>query len=166
MEKKITVGQRAADLLKSYKDNTHTAYDQMKEQLSEYDKSLYECYEKNKNTYKGKFFIVVLTRGEKTMVNVLRHQFFTRHTCPTPDYDQTVYRCDKTTYIPEFIWTIPCQERCQMMHDCASQVPPEEYCLLKFVQDFYDGTLLKKAMQLNNEEFDTGKIIITENTNG
>jgi len=162
---KLTVGEKAAELLKNYKDNTHSAYEQMREQLSEYDKSLYECYEKNKNTYKDKFYIVVLTRAEKTMVNVIRNQFFTRHTCPTPEYDQTVYKCDKTTYIPQFLWTIPCEERCQMMFDCAAQVPPEEYCLLKFVQEFYDGTLLNLALRLNNEEFETGKIIITENSN-
>lgn len=165
MEKKPTVGELSAKLLKNVSDNKHTAYEQMREQLTDYEKSIYECYHANRNTYKDVFYIVVLTRGDKSMKNVLRNQFFARHTCPIPDYDQTVYRCNKLTYIPQFLWTVPCQDRCQMMYECASQVPPEEYCLLKYVMEFYDGTLLKLAMQLNNEEFETGQIIITENSN-
>ena len=38
------------------------------------------------------FFIVVLTKRERLLINVVRNYFFYRRTCPTPNYDQAVYQ--------------------------------------------------------------------------
>jgi hypothetical protein len=102
----------------------------------------------------------VLTRGDKLLKNVIRHQFFARNSCPTPEYDQTVYQCHKDWQEPKFMWVLPCIGYCEQMRDNSTEVPEEEWALLRFVLDFYDGTLLKLAKTLNNEKEDSGFLVL------
>jgi hypothetical protein len=159
MEKKEKVGKIAVDLL-AKADDKHTVGEQMREQLSEYDQDLYVCFEINKKKYDSRFYIVVLTRSVPNLPNILRHQFFARRTCPTPGYDQCVYQCHKDWPEPKFVWVIPSKEYSEHMHNNRDMVPLEEYELLRFVLDYYDGTLLKLCKLLNNEKEDTGQLIL------
>lgn len=157
--KKKTVGQWSKELLEK-SDDKHTIEDQMREQLSDYDKELYLCFDNNKNKYKGIFYLVVLTRADKLLKNVLRHQYFTRISCPTPQYDQTVYQCHKDWTEPKFIWTLPNKEYAAYMLKYKEYIHPEEYRLLQYVSDHADGTLLKVVKRLNNEKDEKGFLIL------
>jgi hypothetical protein len=95
------------------------------------------------------------------MQNVLRHYYYYRLSCPTPDYDQTVYKFTRATEIIEFIWVIPSRETCFTLKENASQVVPAEYGLLEFVLKFADGTLFKLAKSLNGEADDSA-LLATE----
>lgn len=161
MEKRETVGKLSIDLL-AKADDKHTAGEQMSEQLSEYDKNLYECFDNNKHKYTGIFYIVVVTRGDRLLKNVIRHQFFSRNSCPTPEYDQAVYQCHKDWLEPRFMWVIPCMEYAEHLKNNVPLVPLEEAELLRFVLDFYDGTLLKLVKKLNNETDGIGQLILGE----
>ena len=93
------------------------------------------------------------------MQNVLRHYYFSRHSCPTPDYDQTVYQYHREKEDIEFLWVIPSKEACLTFMEQASSIAPEEWGLLHYVLKFADGTLFKLAKQLNNEKLETSEII-------
>lgn len=151
-DKKKTMGVIALDLAKSAHDNTHNAHDQMEESLTDWDKNIFECVDRFKAQFPFDFYIVVVTKKERLLENVLRNFFTGRISCPTPDYDQTVYRFDRKKDILEFLWVIPSKDTCLHLREHALQVPLEERQLLQFVLDFADGSLFRKAKELNGEE--------------
>ena len=85
-----TVGRVATDLMKKQPD-TLSPIEQMRENLTDYEKNVYECIATHRKVFPGVFYIVVLTKRERLLNNVIRNYFLARLSCPTPDYDQTVY---------------------------------------------------------------------------
>lgn len=146
-----TIGKISSDLIIKEPDSRNPV-ELEQEMHKDYDKHIYECIETNKKTYHGNFYVVVIVKKEPLMQNVLRNYFFGRGTCPMPDYDQTVYFYNAAEEHVEFIWVIPSKDTCLYMKEHALQIPFEEHELLKFVLDFSDGTLYKKARHLNGEE--------------
>ena len=158
-ESRDTVGKLSTDLLKSFYDNDHTAEDQMREQLMDYDRNIHECVDVHKKNFAGDFFVVVLTKKERLMQNVLRHYFLARLSCPTPEWDQTVYKYIRSADEIKFMWTIPSKDTCETMMKYPNLVDKEEQDLLNFVVNYYDGTLFKLAKRLNNEEAETPLLV-------
>jgi len=153
-----TVGKVSSDLLPQQVDNTHSADEQMREQLQDYDKNLFECALKFKqqiNEGYDHFFLVVLTKKERLMQNVIRNYFAARYSCPTPEYDQTVYIYNTKEDSIYFLWTIPAKDICQYLYENRMRVDPSERELVEFVMHFYDGTLLDLSKKLNNEKEDS-----------
>lgn len=145
-----TVGKISLDLSQKPLETTDPV-EQMREQLSEYDQNIFECIAASLSKYPKDFYIVVITKKERLLENVLRHYFFSRLTCPTPDYDQTVYRYERSSDMLEYLWTIPSKHTCLQMLNNVLEVPLEQRDLLQFVMDFADETLFKKAQKLNGE---------------
>lgn len=152
--KRETVGKIASDLLKKEPDSL-SPIDNMREQLTDYEKNLYECVNRYKNVFPLDFFIIVITKKERLMPNVLRNYFYARMSCPTPDYDQTVYRYSHLKEEVEFLWVIPSQDTCHILKDNALQIDPSERELLDFVLKFSDGSLFTLAKKLNHEAEDS-----------
>jgi len=149
MNSRETVGKVAQDLI--IKDEKVTPTEQMMESLSDYDKNIYEAIDRGKKDFAGDFFVVVLTKREKLLPNVLRNYFTVRLSCPTPNYDQTVYQYIHKNDALEFLWTIPDRYICNFIKEHCMELPPEQKQLIQFVLDFADGTLMQKAMVLNKE---------------
>lgn len=154
-EKKPTLGKIAVELDQKSHQNTHTAYDQMLESLTDWDKNLFDCVSDFKSKHMDNFYVVVITKKERLLPNVLRNYFMARISCPTPDYDQTVYRYSLQDDIIDFIWTIPSKEACIHITNHAMQLMSEESQLVQFVLDFADGTLFKLSKKLNGEQLDS-----------
>jgi len=158
-KKKVTVGKVATDL--ALQDTVpQSAIEVEREVHKEYEQNFHECLEKGKKEYKRDFFIVVLTKKERLLPNVLRHYFLTRHTCPTPDYDQAVYKFHHEHNTFEFLWVLPDRNTCKMMLQDALYLPESQHDLLRFVVDFADGALMKMAKILNGEQ-ELSPLIIT-----
>ena len=151
MDKRETVGKLSTDLLKSAHTNDHSAHDQMREMLTDYEKNIHEAIISGTKQFKGDFFIVVLTKKEPLMPNVIRNYYFARKTCPTPQHEQVVYHYHSDTPDIEFLWVVPSLEACVTLYNEAAFAHPDERQLLQFVLDFRDGTLLHKAKELNDE---------------
>lgn len=117
----------------------------------DYLKNIWDCVERSKTTYGDQFYVTVLTKQEYLMPNVFRNYFFARRSCPTPNYDQSVFRYTVTDDKLEYIWTIPDRDTCYTLVNQALMVTGEEQELLNFVLQFKSGELAKLAMQLNNE---------------
>jgi hypothetical protein len=156
-ETRDTVGTIASDLLLKSPE-TDSPIEQMREQLTDYDKSLAECIDKALLTHPGDFYVVVISKKERLLENVLRCYFFSRKTCPTPEWDQTVYKYHRLSG-PEFLWVVPSKDTCELFMRSAPYIVLEERGLLNFVQQFTDGTLMKIAKSLNGEAPDSPLII-------
>lgn len=146
-----TVGKLSAELLQKDDNPDVTAGERMQEQLGEYEQLLLEAASRGKIEYADDFFIVATTRLYKYMPNALHMQFWPRVSCPTPHLDQIVYKYHRKDERIEFLWTIPDKDACKDLKLNAMNLDPSFKELLQFVLDFEDGTLDKKAMDLNGE---------------
>lgn len=156
-DRKETVGKIASDLLKKQPDSL-SPIENMREQLTDYEKNLFECVDRYKNILPFNFFVVVITKKEPLMPNVLRNYFYARISCPTPDYDQTVYQYLHKDEALNFLWVIPSRDTCLILKENALRVVPEERQLLDFVLSFSDGSLFKLAKKLNGEVEDSPRL--------
>lgn len=156
---KDTVGKLSSSLLPKQVDDTHNSHDQMLEQLSDYDKNIFDCVDANKKYFPSDFYVVVTIKRERLLTNVLRNYFLARHSCPTPEYDQVVYRYNHKDESITFLWVVPSKETCSFMITNALSIPKSEHDLLNFVSRFMNGDLLKEAKRLNREEPDSPLII-------
>lgn len=157
-EKRDTIGKLSSELLKQ-ESPTSSPIELEREMHTEYDKNLMECVDGAKKQYHQQFYVVVITKRERLMPNVFRNYFFARESCPTPDWDQAVYRYIKSADTIEFLWVIPSKQTCEYLKENALHVSPEEKGLLRFVLDFADGTLLRFCKKLNGEKQDSPLLI-------
>jgi len=151
---KETVGKISRDLQLKTPD-TDDPIELQREMHKDYVNNIIQCVNTHKPLFDGDFYIVVLTKKEKLMPNVLRNYFTARQSCPTPNYDQAVYKYHAKNEDLEFIWTIPSKDTCIYLKEHAMEVAPEERALRDFVLAFADGTLFRMAKKLNNEKTDS-----------
>ncbi len=145
------VGKIASDLLEK-KEGPIDVVEQRRAMQEKYIDNLIECAYSNKSVFTGDFFIVVETKTEPLIPNVARNYFFARQTCPTPTYDESVYRYIREDDKIEYLWTLPSKEACYYLRDHAVETHPEQRQLLLFVLSFFDGTLLQRCQELNHEQ--------------
>ena len=145
-----TVGAVSAELLQKTPD-TLSPIENMQEQLTDWDKNIFECLDNARKQYPGDFFIMVITKKEPLLKNVLRNYFIARQTCPTPGYDQAVYKYDHENQAVNFLWVVPSKDTVATLFFNKDRVVPEEWGLLQHVLNFMDGTLDKRCMKLNGE---------------
>lgn len=148
---KDTVGKIASDLMQK-EAPTRDPIELQREMHKDYVTHIHDAIFRGKQDFSGDFYIVVVTKKERLMENVIRNYFFPRRSCPTPEWDQTVYRYKRADDLIEFLWVVPSKDTCQLFKQNALQITPEEKELLGFVMDFTDGTLFKLAKKLNREK--------------
>ncbi len=151
MQKRDTVGKISWDLLAKADFLDHSAEEQMKEQLDTFEVEMLKAVDRGKQTFPDGFYVVVETKKEPKMKNVLRNYFIIRNSCPTPQYDNAVYRYHTQSEQLEFLWVLPSRQVYNMLKEHALEIPLEERQLLQFVLEDGDGTLLKKCKKLNGE---------------
>jgi hypothetical protein len=149
-----TVGKISRDLsLKTPDSKDPIALQQ--EMTQDYIKNLEEVALEFRKNHQGDFFVVGITKKEPLMQNVIRNYFAARQSCPSPDYDQAVYRYSAADEAIEFLWVIPSRDTCFMFKNNVLSIVPEERGLLQNVLDFADGTLFRRAKMYNNEQIDS-----------
>jgi hypothetical protein len=157
-ERKETVGKLARDLLLKQDNKGPTPTEQMREQLVEFEKNVELCLETHKKVFDGDFYVVVLTKKEKLMQNVIRNYFYGRLSCPTPNYDQVVYHYSRPDDALSLLWVIPDRKTAKYFRDYSSEVNPSQFELLSYVLKFADGTLFRLSKKLNGEKVDTPEL--------
>ena len=146
-----TVGKISWDLLAKSDILDHSADEQMREQLDTFENEMLATIERGKKLFPQDFYIVVETKKEPKMKNVIRNYFIIRKSCPTPQYDNAVYRYHAQSEQLEFLWVLPSRRVYNMLKEHALDIVPEERQLLQFVLEDADGTLLRRCRQLNGE---------------
>jgi hypothetical protein len=152
--KRDTVGKISSDLLQKQPESRDPIELQRKMQ-EDYIDHLKQCIETHKKIFPADFYIVVITKNEKLMPNVFRNYFSARISCPTPEYDQSVFKYHAKDEYVEYIWTVPSKDACIHLKENAQYVVKEEQQLLKFVLHFLDGTLDNVAKHMNGESIDS-----------
>lgn len=150
-KKRKTVGQVSMELARKTPD-TRDPIELEREIHKGYEQQISDCVEDCKKMFIGNFYVVVETKKERLLPNVIRNFIFGRTTCPTPSYDQTVYKYYRGPDRIDFLWVVPSKDTCQLLRDNALIVVEAERQLLNYVLDFYDNTLLRLAKRLNGEE--------------
>lgn len=108
----------------------------------------------------GSFFVQVLLKKEKLLENVLRAYFIPTSVCPTPTYDQTLFRYDHEKETATFVWAIPDRDTCETFKENVEKIVPEEQQLLLCVLKFYDGTYYRMMKEFNGEAMHLGAELI------
>ena len=117
-----TVGQIYLDTLK--KDERPLEAEELRQEMHKnYADHIAAAIAGGLKSFDGDFFIQVETKKERLMPNTIRNYFVTRQTCPTPWYDQTVYKYHRQHGTIEFIWVIPAKDICLDYREYALQVP-------------------------------------------
>jgi len=117
-----------------------------------YENQVRLAVERGEKDFDGDFYVVVLFKKERLMVNVVRQYFFPRKTCPRPEYDQVVYRYYRNSHSLKFLWVIPDKETCEVLPLHKHLLPEEQKEFLKYVLDFNSGKLDELADKLNLEK--------------
>lgn len=148
--KRETVGKISTDLL-AKEPESRDPIELQREMNKSYASELENCVLEFRKSNARDFYVSVLTKKERLMENVLRNYFFPLHACPTPTYDQAVYKYNHEDERIEFLWVIPSKDTCELFMANADQIVPEERDLLRFISSMYNGSLLQLARKLNNE---------------
>jgi hypothetical protein len=112
------------------------------------------------------FYVVMIIRIEKAFLQSkiihpvtgetewtapqTRTQIFSKATCPTPAYSQTVYQVDPDLNM-KLIWTLPDKQSCEFILEIQHKMPENEHFLLDCVQKFSRGYLGRLCNELNGE---------------
>lgn len=157
-KKKETVGKITSDnfLKTPYSDDP---IEIEREINKDYDEKLFKCVAETKKVFHGDFYIEGILKKEPILFKTLHHYFVGRASCPTPNYDQSVYRYNRLSEKIDFLWVIPDRGTCFYLRDHALEVVAEEKDLLNFILSFDDGDLLKLCKKFNGEAPDSTLII-------
>lgn len=156
-KKKETIGKTVYDLLQKTDilDKTVTSVDIRDEALKDYEENVLLAVKDGKKKFDSDFYVIVLLKRERVMNPVIRKYYFARESCPTPDYDQAVYRYNKELDSLDFLWVVPSKPACEQIYEETLLNPlnilPEEKELVNFVLSFYEGDLLAQSKRLNEE---------------
>lgn len=109
-----------------------------------FEEELMDCvhaYRKTRLEDVNPFYIVVLSKKERLMNNVVRRYFLGRESEPTPDYDQIVFRVDPKTQEVNFKWAIPDIESYHDMVMFGQNYPIDQQELVGFCRAMNENRL-------------------------
>ncbi len=136
-----TVGTEAVARL-SNPDTKQGIVDTEREINKDYFEQIEICIKRYPD-WRKPYYVIVHTKKEKLLQNVIRRSFFGRQSLPTPQWDQTVWRYYPSSSDLEFLWTLPDENTAMWMADHINEIHPEQHELLQFVLDCLDKKLYK-----------------------
>ena len=119
--------------------------------------------DKDKPYYDGKNFYVICVYKTEPFSGQPQFMFFSRQSCPTPIYQQIVYKYHRLSGGLEFLWTIPDLQLCREIRDSNYKKDNAGFNqLYEFVYLLDIGKLLEMAKRENNEDetIEQGALII------
>lgn len=118
-----------------------------------FEHNVLECLNRGRKEIHGSFYIVVVFKKERLLQNIIRQYFFFRKSCPTPDFDQLVYKYDFEGDKIDFIWVIPDKATCHALKNFGHELPLDQQPLVQYAKDFMSGELDKKCAHFNGEVY-------------
>ena len=155
-----TVGSQLLEISQRQMDKM-SVVDAWKVKEQDYIKNLIECAETNRKLFNGDFFIVTQLKNEKLLSHALptfREYFIAQKSCPTPNYDQNLYKYDSKKEEISYLWSIPDRETSHYLFENKLLVDQSERQLLDFVLKFQDGSLFRLMKELNGEKYDSPEL--------
>ena len=118
-----------------------------------YEEEVIVALERGKKEFDGDLFVIVLLQKFRVLKNAGRSFFFPRKSCPTPEYDQTVYQYFRKEDRLKFLWIVPNKQTVIDMCLIGNTLPPDQQELVQFARDFSSGALDRISAILNNEVY-------------
>ncbi len=120
--------------------------------LTEWDQNVLEVVQKTRAIEPTRhFYVCVTTKREYLAPNTIRNYFESKYACPTPQFEQVVYKIHTGGTNISLLWVIPNKDACIYLTLNALTVSPEERQLLEYVLRFNKGELDQLAQQENGE---------------
>ena len=123
--------------------------------LSDWDKIMLECYNLGRKGLPNRdFFIEILGKWERIYGSdrpKIRLYPFVRKSCPTPNYDHTVFKYNHKDDTIDYLWTLPDKDTYNWYLENANIVHPDRWELLKMILRDHEGDLLRQCKKLNGE---------------
>ncbi|MFB5619511.1 MAG: hypothetical protein ACE5RC_00060 [Nitrosopumilus sp.] len=142
-----TVGAASQRLL-SKADTKQGIIDTQKEMQKRFLEEISICTQRKEyEDWKDPWYVIVLSRRERTMINVIRNQFFGRKSLPRPEFDQNVFKYYPLTGNLEYIWTIPDRDTTYWLATNPETAPTEQKQLVNFCVEFINGTLYNRFFE-------------------
>lgn len=144
-----TAGRLSRELFES--TDKYELGDTIPKTLKDLQAKMESVLEDGINTYEDEFFLVIESKREPLMQNVLRNYILHRISCPTPHCDQTAYHYDKKNDKLTCLWSIPHKEMMMQVKEYPLEwqmIAPE---MTRCVFDFLDGTLFKKVFEYDSK---------------
>jgi len=146
-----TIGEQVLKESKNAKYNTHSAQEQVDEELKNYPKEIVECINNGKKHHDGDFYIEVLFCYDRMLEGKRKNIFAARPTCPKPFYDQAAYKYIRGEDRLEFLWVVPDIDLCQLYRYNIGMVPDDEKELYENIRKYHNGDLAKIEYFENNK---------------
>lgn len=152
-----TVGEQA---LEAQKNDVQTDYIELQKEIhrgsnseKSYEEEVWEAVDRGRKdaAMPYDFFVVVLFKKERHLPNIVRQYFFYRASCPTPQYDQTVYLYEKAKDSLTFMWCVPNNATVLNLTLKHKELPPDQQWLAEMCKAFTKGELDKWSEHLNQK---------------
>ena len=152
-----TVGEQA---LEAQKNDVQSDYIELQKEIHQgsnskksYEEEVWEAVDRGRKDdhMPDDFFVVVLFKKERHLQNIVRQYFFYRQSCPTPEYDQTVYLYEKSKDALNFMWCIPNNATVLNLTTRSKELPFDQQWLADMCKAFTTGELDKWCEQLNQK---------------
>ncbi len=161
MSEKKTVGEESLELAEKTRGEKIEAIEIQQEiqkgtnSEKSQEEELWHCVDRGKNDpwVQDNFYVIILTKQERHLKNVIRFYYYYRNSCPTPHHDQTVFRYIKDGDELEFLWTIPDKVSCSALINAlqTGNVHPEQERLAHMSLAYIEGDLDTYCKKLNHE---------------
>ncbi len=129
--------------------NQSDTWETTQEREKEIMKNMAQFVATKKDEIKGDFFVMLLSKKEKFLEQVIRDRLFALRACPTPNYGQSIWKYHFADDRLEFIWTVPPKEVVMFLKRYPIEMNDMCGDLIKNIFDFIDGTLDKRTVELN-----------------
>jgi hypothetical protein len=153
---KKTAGQIIQEVSSSNTlDDAHQEY--RKVMFRDFEEKIHECAinAKDQDLYKNKdFYVVVLFKVDRLLHNSVTPYFFARRSCPTPVYNQIVFKYHTNSGQLQYLWNIPNEQLYHYILANRVEASVDNRQLLQFCLALEDGSLLNFVKKENGEKKD------------
>ena len=129
-----------------------------------YLKSLLQAVEDGKKKVPDQdFYVVMLLKVERLLTKNIHYYPIVRMTCPSTNYDQSVFFYDHKKQTLEFIWTIPDRDTIMRFKLHPETITKEEEALVPYVKNYLSLHYDRLARIRNGEKENQINPILTIN---
>ncbi len=148
---KETLGKIYTDLKSQYQQDKVDIFELVRVTQADFIPRLVRQIELDKHKTNNDFYVEACLRMNALMPDIPEVYFKSRHTCPTPFYDRSVFRYSRKEDRITMLWHLPSKDECLYYLNNSLILRDDEKEAAKYVFDYRDGTLLKLAKTLNGE---------------
>lgn len=149
-----TLGKIITDI-RSMQPEKRSVVEIAEEQTQNYIPELVAITEQGKKETNTNFYILINLRISPLTPEMYEFKREIKLTCPTPNYDQTLFFYNREADRIEYVWSIPDRYTCHYMLYYKDQIPVNEHELLNYVIKFANGDLFEMMKIRNGEKKDS-----------